>query len=229
MSERAQRPRRRAVLEVLRGASAPLGVAEVAERVGVHPNTARFHLDTLVADGVVERLPAEQTAEAAASRPAGRGRPRARYTARPGMDRSGARGYRLLAEMLVSRLAAAGSTAAAEAAEAGRAWGRYLMGPPPPYRRATAAEAADRLTALLAELGFAPEPGAGRGAAPDRIRLGHCPFLELAEAYGPVVCPLHLGLMQGALGELRAPLAATRLEPFAEPDTCLVHLAPAAA
>jgi len=33
--------------------------------------------------------------------------------------------------------------------------------------------------------------------------------------------------MQGALAELRAPLAATGLEPFAEPDACVAHLAPA--
>jgi predicted ArsR family transcriptional regulator len=258
MSAQAQRPRRRAVLEALRQASVPLGVADVAERVGVHPNTARFHLDALVAEGTVERLPAERTDPATAPAsspqpPAGPGRPRARYALRPGMDRGGVRGYRLLAEMLVSRLAAAGSTAAAEATEAGRAWGRYLVGQPPPYRRTTAAEAAERLTGLLAELGFAPEPtgararsgaaepssaaepsgapepGQDRDTAPDRIRLSHCPFLELAETYGPVVCPLHLGMIQGALGELGAPLAATRLEPFVEPDTCLVHLAPATA
>jgi hypothetical protein len=102
---------------------------------------------------------------------------------------------------------------------------------------------------MLADLGFDPQPaggghadgdrhasggmdgsghaGGGGGAdPPDRIRLRHCPFLELAEEYGTVVCPLHLGLMQGALAELRAPVAATRLEPFAEPDACVAHLAP---
>jgi hypothetical protein len=33
--------------------------------------------------------------------------------------------------------------------------------------------------------------------------------------------------MQGALAEMRAPLTVTDLEPFAEPDVCLAHLAPA--
>ena len=32
--------------------------------------------------------------------------------------------------------------------------------------------------------------------------------------------------MQGALAELRAPLTATGLRPFAEPDACLALLAP---
>jgi predicted ArsR family transcriptional regulator len=73
---------------------------------------------------------------------------------------------------------------------------------------------------MMTELGFAPE------SAGDRIRLRHCPFLELAEEYSSTLCPLHLGLMRGALTQVRAPIAATRLEPFAEPDACLVHLSP---
>src|SRR6516162_10291049 len=45
------------VLELLREAAAPLGVQEVAERCGLHPNTARFHLDALVAAGLAIRGP----------------------------------------------------------------------------------------------------------------------------------------------------------------------------
>ena len=60
----------------------------------------------------------------------------------------------------------------------------------------------------------------------ERIRLRLCPFLELAEEYSSTLCPLHLGLMRGALAEIRAPIAATSLEPFAEPDACIVHLSP---
>jgi predicted ArsR family transcriptional regulator len=52
------------------------------------------------------------------------------------------------------------------------------------------------------------------------------PFLELAEGYDQVVCAIHLGLMQGALTGLGAPVTATRLEPFAEPGACLAHLQP---
>ncbi|MBY8881984.1 helix-turn-helix domain-containing protein [Streptomyces sp. PLK6-54] len=220
-------PRRRAVLDVLRAAAAPQGVVEVAERLAVHPNTVRFHLDALVADGHVERILEE---------PSGPGRPRTVYAARGGMDRGGARSYRLLARMLLSHLAApAGNGDAGSAADArepsraetaavtatGRGWGRHLVERLPPSRKPTADDAVERLTAMLADLGFDPEPQA---AAADPIRLRHCPFLELAEEYGRIVCPLHLGLMQGALAELGAPVAATRLEPFAEPGACLAHL-----
>ncbi|MFC9282679.1 helix-turn-helix transcriptional regulator [Streptomyces collinus] len=211
-------PRRRKVLDLLRTAPGPLGVTEAAGRLGVHPNTVRFHLDALVAEGRAER-----TAEA----PSGPGRPRAVYAARPGMDRGGTRGYRLLARMLLGRWASADpAEARAEAVETGRGWGRLLVEPLPPHERPTAERSAARLVALLDDLGFAPRPeGADApGAAPRRVRLGHCPFLELAEEHGSLVCPLHLGLMQGALSGLGAPLTATGLEPFAEPDSCLAHL-----
>ncbi|WP_225826635.1 helix-turn-helix transcriptional regulator [Streptomyces naphthomycinicus] len=216
-------PRRREVLDVLRTARSPLGVAEAAERMGLHPNTVRFHLDALVADGLVERR---------AEAPSGPGRPRTVYAVRPGMDRGGARDYRLLARMLLSRWAAADpAEARAEARETGRAWGRFLMEPLPPYEPATPERSAAKLLTLLDGLGFAPSPegGGASGGPPRRIRLRHCPFLELAEERGGLVCSLHLGLMQGALAELGAPLTATGLEPFAEPDSCVAHLAGTAA
>ncbi|WP_248844071.1 helix-turn-helix transcriptional regulator [Streptomyces hirsutus] len=208
-------PRRRTVLDVLRAAGGPLGVSEVAERVGVHANTARFHLDSLVTHGAVER-----TLEASS----GPGRPRAVYAPRPGMDRGGRREYQLLARMLLSRLASTGSGAEAAAVEAGRAWGRHLIESAPPFHTVTDREAVDRLVGLLVDLGFEPATTEEPGDVPDLIRLRHCPFLELAEEYRQIVCPLHLGMMKGALAELRAPVDAGRLEPFAEPDVCHAHL-----
>jgi predicted ArsR family transcriptional regulator len=211
-------PRRRAVLDQLRTAGRPLSVNEVAEHLDVHPNTVRFHLDALVADGRIERSIAQ---------PAGPGRPRTVYAPPRGMDRRGARGYQLLARMLLSNLAAQGSEARTTATETGRAWGRFLIETPAPYQHPSPAESAARLTALLEELDFAPTPqDPGPDGIPARLRLGHCPFLELAEEYGQLVCPLHLGLMQGALAELGAPISATRVEPFAQPDACLAYLAP---
>ncbi|MGW7522013.1 helix-turn-helix transcriptional regulator [Streptomyces sp. NPDC054783] len=212
-------PRRQEVLDVLRAAPSPLGVAETAERMGVHPNTVRFHLETLVAEDLVERR---------AEPSPGPGRPRTVYTARPGMDRGGMRDYRLLARILLSRWASADpATAREEALQTGRAWGGHLVQPPSPFEEPTAVRSVAALLALLGELGFAPraEGADGAGGTPRRIRLRHCPFLELAEEHGSLVCPLHLGLMQGALARLNAPLTATGLEPFAEPDSCVAHLA----
>lgn len=173
-----ERPRRAEVLDALRNADVPLGVAEVAERIGIHVNTARFHLDALVAEGAVVRM---------LEQPSGPGRPRTVYTLRPGMDRGGTRSYRLLAQILLSHLSSAGPDAEEAARQAGRAWGRFLADRPPPFQGLTDEEATARLIALLADLGFAPEPWAGI-PVPEVIRLRHCPFLELAEGYGQLVC-----------------------------------------
>lgn len=216
MAAPPRRSRRAAVADLLRNADEPLAASHVAEHLGVHPNTARFHLDALTAEGTVERTTEPQS---------GPGRPRTLYRHRPGMDRGGLRDYRLLARVLLSRLAAEGAEAGDEAEETGRAWGGFLVDRPAPFQRLTAAESAARLTDLLADLGFAPEPETeADGAPPARVRLRHCPFLELAEEQGPLVCRIHLGLMRGAVAELDAPAAVTGLEPFAEPDACLARL-----
>lgn len=62
--------RREHILTLIQRAEDPLGVEEVARRLGVHPNTARFHLDALVEQGSIARV--ERTNEHR-----GRGRPAA--------------------------------------------------------------------------------------------------------------------------------------------------------
>jgi predicted ArsR family transcriptional regulator len=84
-----------------------------------------------------------------------------------------------------------------------------------------------RLVSLLGELGF--DPGVPVCAGRQQIGLRHCPFLELAQARPQVVCAVHLGLMQGAMAAWDAPVTVSRLEPFAEPDLCVAHLAAAPA
>lgn len=200
---------------MLRESTSPLSIAQIAERLDVHPNTVRFHLDALADAGQVER------AHAPASGP---GRPPLVFRARPGMDPAGPRNYRLLAEMLASDLAA-DPDPVTRAIEVGRAWGTRLVDPPDRPDERNQHRAVGRLMALLDDLGFAPEqPSAGR------IGLRHCPFLELAETQGSVVCPLHLGLMRGAMATLGASATVERLDPFVGPDLCVAHLsAPASA
>jgi predicted ArsR family transcriptional regulator len=218
------------VLELLREAAAPLGVQEVAERCGLHPNTARFHLDALVAAGLAtrDRGPGPTPAVGRPGRPRRPGRPgrpaigyRAAGGDGPGAP-AGERRYRLLAEMLASMIAGLLPDPATTAEQAGREWGSYLAQQPPPYRPPTAARALDDLTALLADMGFDPEVAAQ--AARPRIVLRECPFREVAGRHQAVVCSLHLGVIGGALTRMRAPLTVGRLEPFGDPGGCLVHL-----
>jgi predicted ArsR family transcriptional regulator len=200
------------VLDLLRAAGAPLGVRQVADRAGLHANTARFHLDALVEAGLAARAPLARS---------GPGRPSTAYWAVEG-GAAGRRRYRLLAEMLSSLIAGVMPEPGQAAAEAGREWGRYLTEQPAPYRRLDADEAVGRLTATLEEIGFAPEPAAG--GTQYQLRLRQCPFREVAQNHQEVVCSLHLGLMQGALARMRAPVTADRLQPFAEPSLCIAYL-----
>jgi predicted ArsR family transcriptional regulator len=219
---------RERVLAVLRAAQRPVDVQEIAGRTGLHPNTARFHLDRLMAAGLVTREAGQRGQPGQPGQrgqPGQPGRPRAVYHVVPAGPGAGRSSYRLLAEILASLVRAMVPDPAQASTEAGHAWGRYLAQRPAPLERIDAAEACRRLTSLLADLGFAAESVA---TAPGiQIRLRHCPFHELAEKSQVVVCSLHLGLMQGALAEMGAPLSADGLDPFVEPSLCLAQLRPA--
>jgi predicted ArsR family transcriptional regulator len=205
--------RRREVLRLLRASANPMSILAIAEELGVHPNTVRFHLDVLVGDGQVEQVAPGRK---------GPGRPPLMFQAVRQMDRGGTRHYRLLADILSTALAAERNPAD-KARTAGRAWGLRMEQPPDGD---TGAEGAvDRLVEMLDELGFAPERRAADGQR--QIGLRHCPFLELAESQTAVVCPIHLGLMQGAMETWGAPVTVDRLEAFVEPDLCVAHIAEA--
>jgi predicted ArsR family transcriptional regulator len=213
--------RRLEMLRLLKAADAPLSIAAIAGQLGVHPNTVRFHLDALVSSGLAEHVAPEH------GRP---GRPPSLFRAVRRMNPAGPRRYQLLAEILVHSLAV-GPDPGERAGEAGRSWGRQLA---PQTANAGAngkarpGDPARRLVSLLDELGFAPDlrVTTDQGA---QIGLRHCPFLELARSRAQVVCPVHLGLMRGALDAWDAPVTVDRLEAFAQPDLCVAHLAPARA
>lgn len=200
------------VLDLLR-AGGPLGVQEIAAQAGLHPNTARFHLEALVGAGLAVRAPQPRPAP---------GRPSLAYQATSSDGPAGQRRYRLLAEMLTSMITGLLAQPGQAAAEAGREWGRYLTEQPPPYQHVGTEQAIGQLTGTLRQLGFAPEAVAEGGR--HQLRLHQCPFREVAEHHQDVVCALHLGLIQGVLTELRAPVTATRLQPFTEPSICTAEL-----
>lgn len=206
------RGRRDVILQVLRASAEPRSIASVADELGVHPNTVRFHLEALARARRVEQVLGEAV---------GRGRPPILYRASRRMDPSGPTNYRLLAHILTGYVAR-DPDAAAVAADLGRSTSPGLVAST--SRPSTRTRAVTELVELLAELGFEPEPADGRRAR--EIRLRHCPFQNLAEEHGEVTCALHLGLMQGALRDMRAPVTVDRLEPFVEPDLCVAHLAP---
>jgi predicted ArsR family transcriptional regulator len=208
---------RTAVLELLRSRAQPLGVAEVAEHVGLHQNTVRSHLDLLVDSGYAIRH---------SEAPSGPGRPRVVYEATAAPD--GDRNYRLLAEVLAEYLVATSERPGEAAVNAGRSWAGSQAHRLHANDDAGAADAAPvsddvaiaAVVRMLGDSGFAPELTADRTA----INLHRCPFRELAESHPDVVCGAHLGVIQGALADLGAMVSATRLLPFVTPGLCITTL-----
>jgi len=197
---------RAAVLQALREADGPTTAAVLADRLDVHVNTVRFHLDHLVEAGRVESAPLAQKGAP--------GRPPLAYRIIPRMNPSGPRRFVELAQVLVADLAEE-PDARGRAVGLGRTWGRRVAA------EGAVGSGVDALVDVLDDLDFAPEPADGPAST---IRLRHCPFLELTEERTDVVCPMHLGLMQGVLQEWGSDVTVTDLEAFVEPDLCLVHV-----
>lgn len=203
--------RRAEVLDRLRAARRPLGVLDLAGATGLHANTARFHLDGLVHDGLATR-----EIEVRATP----GRRRVVYAARGAAP--GPRSYALLAEMLTGLVVTMGG-GGAPAAATGREWGRHLVERDLPSRRTSEDEGVVRLRGLLEDVGFEPEV-VQDGDGGVVVNLHHCPFRDVASRHAEVVCALHRGLMEGALEELRSSWRSAALEPFVEPTLCVARL-----
>jgi predicted ArsR family transcriptional regulator len=202
-----------ALLRMLEAASGPLDVHALADGVGLHVNTVRWHLRILLDSQLVSE---ERVGSG------GRGRPRStfRLVDAPSGDRSG--GFRLLAEVLIDAFGRGDHVRRVE--QAGRVRGRTLVKPKPDGRRPTSKEAIAELVQLLDGFGFEPRLRREKGA--QWIAMRPCPFGVAAAEHAAVVCPVHLGLMRGALDALGARVEAVALEPFVRPDLCIARLRP---
>lgn len=208
---RALSPARAAVLDAVQEAGEPATLASLSEATGLHPNTLREHLETLVARGLVRR---------ARSAPSGRGRPAWLYSpADPDVSATGSE-YAGLAATLAAHIHRTSSDPSADAVAAGHAWGRDLArkAGPPPEPGATAAR--QQIAHLLDEVGFAPEVD----EKATTVRLTRCPLLETAKEFPDVVCGVHLGIVRGALEEYGADSERTDLFAFSEPGACRLEL-----
>ena len=197
------------IVEVLRAAEGGLDASELGRRVGLHPNTVRWHLSILADAGLVSSAPAVRPT---------RGRPRILYSLEPEPAEQGTDEHRLLATVLTGAVAAS-DDGAARAEEAGEAWGRYLLARDPLARPPDDAAAVDEVVDLLDQQGF--EPSALEG----EIHMARCPFHALAESQPEVVCAVHKGLITGALSALGSDLEVEGLDVFVRPDLCVARLA----
>ncbi len=202
-------PSRVALLELLRAREDPVGVEELAVAVGLHVNTAREHLDRLVAVGFVEREREHRTV---------RGRPKMLY--RP--TSAAPDGPATVRERLDEVLVAGYGRAADSPATAARAAGRALVAGLPPLIGEPQQDAASQLGALVEHL-----ETLGFDAKVDGfdVHLKQCPLAHLAQSRSEVVCSAHLGMTSALAERLGGPLEVDGVDPFsASSGACVLHL-----
>jgi predicted ArsR family transcriptional regulator len=227
-------PVRRRIVDVL-STPGPLGslpeltAAQIAQTLGQHVTTARFHLDQLVAGRLL-----------ASSFRRGRvGRPRKLYRLRQGTlaevreTGGGSGSFAALAELLTGTYAETterGRPVRPE--EAGRRWlhrqaGQLVAGTESTTPARTAGAWLGKLGTtidLLERWGYTPELTMTHGGATAELTLADCPFLALAEQHPDVVCGIHRGLLRGAMEVLGEPDVEIDLDPLVTPTTCTASL-----
>lgn len=206
-------PLRRRLYRFVARSAEPVGREAVAEAVGIAVHTAKFHLDRMVADGLLE---VEFRRLTGRSGP-GAGRPSKLYR-RAGRDFAVSlpeRHYDLLSDVLAD--AAEASVAQRlpvdEVAPAvARRHGR-LLGVEQAARGAGGAPL-DRLAEALDEVGYEPR-------LEDRCMvLENCPFDRVAREHTALVCGLNLDFVRGVVAGLGIAGVTASLAP--SPGRCCV-------
>jgi predicted ArsR family transcriptional regulator len=197
-------------LELARSAS-PRSTADIADVLGLHPNTVRPHLERMREVGLLDVQTDPQGSV---------GRPQHRYSLAADAPSLGLEppAFPLLAHLLAAVAAAADvapEAAATAAAPSGRALAAQNLARTPDD--ACVAALADALDGL----GF--DPAVAADGEEVTIAFTHCPFRELAEAYPELVCHLHRGLVEGFV-ERAGGCRVQRFNTLADRDPCQVEL-----
>lgn len=217
-------PVRRFLVELLEAtvADSPDGrtAAELAPEADLHVSTVRFHLDQLVAAGVLE---------SSFQRRQSAGRPRKVYRPAPRTaEPTGGEPLRLLTQLLTEAMTASVHGEKVTPFEAGRRWAReHLQGHP---ERAPADSTGvwlgrvGEVIDVLEGWGYQPEVSTSDGGRTARVELSDCPFLDLARDNQAVVCGVHRGLIAESLAQAGESGAQVALEPFVTENRCLAHI-----
>jgi predicted ArsR family transcriptional regulator len=189
----------------------PLATADVAESLGLHPNTVRPHLERMRDVGLLEVSTEVRS---------GVGRPQHLYSLSPDAPSLGLEPptFPLLARMLVSlaeRVGARGD----DAAEIGREQGRLDAG-----RFADAPSCLEALVAQLDVLGFDPAVDGTDDGETAVVAFAHCPFRDLAEAFPELVCSLHQGMVEGFVEGFGVGDAVDAFHPLVHRQPCQVTI-----
>jgi predicted ArsR family transcriptional regulator len=211
---------RRALYRYVVGQPKPVNRDQAAEALGIARHTAKFHLDRLVADDLLE---VEFARPPGRSGP-GAGRP-AKYFRRAAGELSvslPARHYDLAGRLLARAITqsqrepvAVGDALAGAAHEWGQSLGEKIKGD---LGTGGSREAALSATsAALAECGYEPR------VEGDGVTLVNCPFHLLAREYTDLVCGMNLQLIDGLIEGLEGSGLDAVLDPA--PGRCCVRIA----
>jgi predicted ArsR family transcriptional regulator len=211
-------PVRRALYRFVAAQPEPVSRERAATGVGVAHHVAKFHLDRLEADGLLEVEYARPPGRAGpgAGRPAKLYRRSSRHIAVSLPERRYDLAGRILAEAVTAaqRSGVPLDRSLREAAGAvGRAVGEQAPSGATP---SGVADPLDAVSTVLAGIGYEPRVDA------DCIVLGNCPFHSLAENYTALVCGMNLDLITGILSVLPQCDANARLDPA--PGRCCVKV-----
>ena len=215
-------PVRRALYLYVVGQPEPVGREQAAAAVGVAHHVAKFNLDKLEEEGLLD---------VEFSRPPGRrgpgaGRPAKLYrrTAQEIEVSLPERKYDLAGQVMAQAITAAEQTAtpisdtlAHAAREAGRVLGNEVRAKA--GARPTQATTLKAVNDVLTEHGYEPRM-AGKA-----ITLANCPFHNLAQHHTELVCGMNLDLISGLLEDVCPGALRARLTPT--PDMCCVTIEPA--
>jgi predicted ArsR family transcriptional regulator len=200
-------PTRARLFGLLQESRGPATTAELAARLGLHPNGVRRQLERLRVAGLVERRTAAR----------GRGRPGDEWAVAAGASPGGERprGYHDLASWLASVIANSPRDLR-RVEDAGRKIGLELA----PEGRGDPVE---RFRETFTVLGFRPAVE----SSGDRVtcKLCNCPYRDAARQNPDVVCGLHRGITAGLLEALAPRATLVAFEPH-DPDRagCLAEV-----
>jgi predicted ArsR family transcriptional regulator len=210
-------PVRRALYRFVVGQRAPVSREQAATGVGVAHHVAKFNLDRLVEDGLLD---------AEYRRPAGRGGPGAGRPAKLYRRAEGdlevslpERRYDLAGRLLVRAVARAersGGSVAESLHDVAREAGHDLGGNAVEGGRRSQRRTAESLVALLADQGFEP------CVQSEGITLTNCPFHALAQEETALVCGMNVAFVQGVLDGLGTSKLDAELDPA--PGRCCVRI-----
>ncbi len=213
-------PTRRALYLYVQAQESPVGREEAAAAVGVPRHTAKFHLDRLAGDGLLQVEFARRAGRCGpgAGRPAKLYRPAARELTITVPERR----YDLAGQLMAHAISHTRShrMPATEALdEAARDHGRTLAN----RALTTAGESPSHARLLHAVRQVLDEQGYNTSGDPAGLTLTNCPFRALAAEHTDTICTMNLAIMKGLLDRL----SQLRLAPALHPATrgCCVRLA----